>query len=129
MNLPIGTSIIVRAKNGERHHGALRRATADAVSVDSDERAFPGRRRVLRDMAKADVREVRRYSAFESAAASAAIGAAVGAGIGAGIDLSARTNEDQGLATALFTFLGGLLGLFVGRHTTMVKGDRVYVAP
>ena len=56
------------------------------------------------------------------------MGAAVGAGLGAGIDAAARSNEDQGLATVVFTLLGALLGWAIGRHTTLIKGERIYVA-
>ena len=57
------------------------------------------------------------------------IGAGIGAGLGAGIDAAARSNEDRGLATAVLALLGGVLGWAIGRHSTLIKGERIYVAP
>jgi hypothetical protein len=103
--------------------------TADSLSLDSDERAFPGRITRQRDLRQTDVREIRLLNRVASTLTGAAIGAAAGASVGLAIDLSARSNEDKGLATGLFTLLGTLLGWAVGRHTTVVKGEKIYVAP
>lgn len=128
-NLPLGEPLVLTTRAGERFHGGLVRATEDSVSIDSDERAFPGRRKRLRDVPRSDVREIRRYRPGASTLAVTGIGAGVGAGLGAGIDAAARSNEDRGLATALFTVLGGALGWAIGRHSTLIKGERIYVAP
>src|SRR5437660_11468882 len=42
-NLPRHTTIMVQTKTRDRHHGELVNVTADSLSLDSDERAFPGR--------------------------------------------------------------------------------------
>jgi hypothetical protein len=128
-NLPLGEPLVLTTRAGERYHGGFVRATEDSVSIDSDERAFPGRRKRLRDVPRSDVREIRRYRPDASTLAVTGIGAGVGAGLGAGIDAGARSNEDRGLATALFTVLGGALGWAIGRHSTLIKGERIYVAP
>jgi hypothetical protein len=128
-NLPSGEPLVLTTRAGERYHGGLVRATEDSVSIDSDERAFPGRRQRLRNFPKSEVREIRSYRPRASILAVTGIGAAVGAGLGAGIDAAARSNEDRGLATALFTLLGGALGWAIGRHSTLIKGERIYVAP
>jgi len=127
-NLSRGDALIVTTQSGARFHGVFVRSTEDSVSLDSDERAFPGRRRALREVQRAEVLEIRRYKPGATALASAGMGAAVGAGLGAGIDAAARSNEDQGLATVVFTLLGALLGWAIGRHTTLIKGERIYVA-
>jgi hypothetical protein len=51
---------------------------------------------------------------------------AVGAGLGAGIDVSAKSNEDKGLATVVFTALGALLGALIGRHAVIIHGGVIY---
>ena len=124
-----GSAIVVETMAGTRYHGEFVTATADSIALDSDERGFPGRAIRRRDVPRGEVRQVRRLRRGASALAGAGIGAAAGAGIGLAIDLSARSNEDRGLATAVFTLLGALLGWAVGRHTTVVKGERIYVAP
>ena len=128
-NLPPHTTIVVQTKTRDRYHGELVNATADSLSLDSDERAFPGRIIRRRDLRQTDVREIRLLNRGASALTGAAIGAAAGASVGLAIDLSARSNEDRGLATGLFISLGTLLGWAIGRHTTVVKGEKIYVAP
>jgi hypothetical protein len=128
-NLQPGEPLVLTTRAGERYHGGFLRATEDSVSIESDERTFPGRTQRLRNVAKPDVREIRRYRPHTSALAVTGIGAAIGAGVGAGIDAATRSNEDRGLATAVFALLGGVLGWAIGRHSTLVKGERIYVAP
>jgi len=128
-NLPAHTSIAIKTKSGVYYHGNVIRVTSDSLALDSDERGHPGRVHTQRDLRQSEIREIRRFNQTTSTLAAVGIGAAVGAGIGIGIDASARSNEDQGLATAVFTFLGALLGWAIGRHTTLIKGERIYVAP
>lgn len=94
----------------------------ESMTIESDERSHPGRITRHRELQKETVREVRLLHTGASVLAGAGIGAAVGAGIGLAIDLSARSNEDGKLATAVFTLLGGALGAGIGRHFPIVKG-------
>ncbi len=128
-NLPPGTLIWVKTKAGDAYHGELVGTNPESVQLDSDERGFPGRTTRRRDLRQDDVLEIRRLSRGRSALVSAGIGAGVGAGIGLAIDLSARSNEDRGLATVLFVLLGSLLGWAIGRHSTLAKGETIYSAP
>ncbi|MCX6621203.1 MAG: hypothetical protein NTY38_08995 [Acidobacteria bacterium] len=128
VDLPAGCSVAVKTKAGKWYHGDLVGATADLITLNSDERGAPGRIWRRREVRREDASEVRRPRRGVSALAGAGVGGAVGAGIGLAIDLRAKSNEDQGLVTVVFVFLGGLLGLLVGRHLTLVKGSRVYVA-
>jgi hypothetical protein len=125
-SLAVGDGISVKTTAGEKFHGAFIAATQDSVVLESDERGAPGRRVRQRSVAQADVKEIRHYNRGASILAGAGIGGAVGAGIGAGIDLSAKSNEDKGLATAVFTVLGGVLGALIGRHAVIVHGGVIY---
>ena len=72
---------------------------------------------------------MRQLKKLESALAGAAIGAGVGAGIGIAVDSAARSNEDKGLAPTVFALLGAVLGWMIARHTSLIKGEKIYVAP
>lgn len=124
-----GTGIVVKSTTGDKFHGAFLAATDESVIIDSDEKGGnrPGRRVQQRIFARAEVQEVRLYNRGGSILAGAGIGGAIGAGIGAGIDLSAKSNEDKGIATAAFTLLGALLGALIGRHAVIVKGELIYL--
>lgn len=128
-NLPPGAPIWVKTKAGDAYHGELIGATSETVRLDSDERGFPGRTTRRRELRQEEVLEIRRLSRGGSALAGAGIGAGAGVGIGLAIDLSARSNEDRGLATVLCALLGGLFGWAIGRHSTLVKGEMIYAAP
>ena len=127
-NLSPETDVTVQTKSGEGFNGRLLSVAADSLTLDSDERGHPGRIRVRRDLSKDTVREVRLLHRGASTLAGAGIGAALGAGIGLAIDLSARSNEDGKLATAVFTLLGGALGAGIGRRLPIVKGKTIYLA-
>ncbi len=127
-NLQPGTNVIVRTVGGENYHGRVLDVAVESVAIESDERGRPGRVTRRRELSKETVREVRLLHRGASTLAGAGIGAAVGAGIGLAIDLSAKSNEDRGLATSVFTLLGGALGAGIGRHMTIVKGKVIYRA-
>ena len=128
-SLPLNTSIVVKTKAHGTYHGELIDVTDTGLSLNSDERGFPGRASRRRDLRREDILKIRRFSKAGSAIAGAGLGAAAGVGIGLAIDLSARSNEDRGLATAVLGLLGTLLGWAVGRHSTLAKGETIYVAP
>jgi hypothetical protein len=127
-SLAAGDGISVETAAGEKFHGAFIAATQDSVVLESDEKGggVPGRRIRQRTVAQADVKEIRHYNRSASIFAGTGIGGAVGAGIGAGIDLSAKSDEDKGLATAVFTVLGALLGALIGRHAVIIHGGVIY---
>ncbi len=128
--LPPGASIIVTTKAHASYHGELIGVSAGSLILKSDERGFPfGRTKRRRELQREDVQEVRGFSRTGSTLAGVGIGAAAGGGIGLAVDLSSRSNEDRGLATVLFALLGGLFGWAIGQHTTLVKGQTIYVAP
>jgi hypothetical protein len=123
-SLPARAAITVQTKKGDRFHGELVSVTADSLSLNTDERGFPGRIAGRRNLAQADIQEIRGYKRDASILAGAGIGAAAGAGLG----LGARSNEDRGLAAIAFAVLGGAMGALIGRHAVIVKGEKIYVA-
>jgi hypothetical protein len=129
INLAPGTPITVNMKAGDEYHGSFVTAAMGDLSLDSDERAHPGRVIRRRDLTRGQIHEVRRLDKARSALAAAAIGGGVGVGIGVAVDSAARTNEDRRVATIVFPFFGAVLGWLIGRHTSLVKGETIYVAP
>jgi hypothetical protein len=129
ITLASGTSITVKMKTGDRYNGSFVVAAMDGLSMDSDERAHPGRITRKRDLMRDEIREVRRLQKLQSVLAGAAIGGGVGAVIGIAVDSAARSNEDKGLATAVLTLLGTVMGAMIARHTSLIKGEAIYVAP
>jgi hypothetical protein len=129
INLTTGTLITVKMKTGDRYNGSFVAAVMDGLSMDSDERAHPGRITRRRDLTRSDIREVRRLQKLKSVLVGAAIGGGTGAVIGIAVDSAARSNEDKGLATAVFTLLGAVMGAMIARHTSLIKGEKIYVAP
>src|SRR3569833_1748074 len=127
-SLNVGDGISLETLAGEKFHGAFVAATQDSVVLDSDEKGgkAPGRRIRQRTVPQAEVKEIRHYNRGASIHAGAGIGGAEGAGIGGGIDLAAKSDEDKGLATAVFTVLGALLGALIGRHAVIVHGGVIY---
>ena len=126
--LPPDSGILIWLKSGEKFQGALLSVTPTALVMNSDERGHPGRIIQQRTLVENDIREVRLFSRGTSILAGAGIGAAIGGGVGAGIDAAAKSNEDKGLATAVFALLGGLFGALIGRHAVIFKGETIYVA-
>jgi hypothetical protein len=41
-NLPLDSAISVKTKPGEKYHGKLVNVTPDSLTINSDERGFPG---------------------------------------------------------------------------------------
>ena len=105
-NLTLDSAISVKTKRGEKYHGKLVNVTPESLTIDSDERGFPGRVTRRRELRRKDVQEVRLLAPMASLLAGAAIGAGVGAGIGAGLDSTAKSDEDRGLLTGVLAILG-----------------------
>jgi len=124
------SGIWVRTTAGKNYHGKLVNVTDEKLSLNSDEPHFPGRRWILRQVPRARVKEVRRFSQEASMALGAAIGGAVGVGIGAGIDASTpKPNDDPHAATMVLGMLGALLGSAAASSSTIIKGKTIYRAP
>ena len=126
-NLAVDSNISVKTKAGEKYHGDLVNVTTDSLTLDSDERGFPGRVTRRRELRREDIQEVRFLAAMASVLAGAAIGAGVGAGIGAGLESAAKSNEDRGLLTGVMAILGLVIGAGIARHYPFVKGKLIYV--
>jgi hypothetical protein len=127
-NLAADSNISVRTKAGEKFHGDLVNVTTDALTLDSDERGFPGRVTTRRELRRDQVQVVRLVRPTASLLGGAAIGAGVGAGIGAGVESSSRSNEDRGLLTAVLAILGTAIGTGIAHHYPFIRGKKIYVA-
>jgi hypothetical protein len=126
-NLPLDSAISVKTKRGDKYHGELVKVTRESLTIDSDERGFPGRVIRRRELRREDIKEVRFVAQLASALAGAAIGAGVGGGIAAGLESTAKSKEDRGLAIGTLAILGSLIGLAIAHHYPFVKGKLVYV--
>ncbi len=128
-NLPPDSAISVKSRTGAKYHGKLFSVTADSLTIDSDERAFPGRVVKRRALNREDVQEVRLVAPMASLFAGGAIGAGLGAAIGVGLDSTAKSHESRGLIAGVLAVLGAAIGIALAHHHPFVKGKRIYVAP
>jgi hypothetical protein len=126
-NLALDSVISVETKNGEKCHGGLVNVTPEFLTINSDERGFPGRVTRRRELRREDIREVRFLAPMASLLSGAAIGAGVGAGIGAAVESTAKSNEDRGLLTGVLAILGLLIGAGIAHHYPFIKGKLIYV--
>lgn len=126
--LPSGQKIRI-AQTGHKLTCSFVSADEDSLVCIEKKRIFfvPAQHRMV--ISRADVRWIRFSRQELSTVAGLAIGAGAGAGIGAGIDASAKSKEDDGLATVLFALLGGMLGSGIGHGTDFLSGPLVYQAP
>ncbi len=130
--LETGTRVYVKATRGAEYEGGFQGVTADSLVLSS----VVGAPNIILEVKRAEVREVRkRRSDFAASAIGTGIGVglgvAIGAAIGAGVEARAPYNDDPGLATMLFGFLGGLYGSITGKAFSgkFKKGEKIYVAP
>ena len=126
-NLALDSAISVKTRAGAQFRGSLVSVTPNDLTIDSDERGFPGRVRRRRDLHRDEIQEIRLQAPGGSLLAGAALGAGIGAGIGAGVESQDKSNEDRGLLTATLAILGGALGFFIARHYPLIKGKKIYV--
>jgi hypothetical protein len=126
-NLTLDSAISVRTTRGGKYHGELVNVTSESLTINSDERGFPGRITRRRELRREDIREVRFLAPMASVLAGAAIGAGVGAGIGAGVESAAKSSEDRGLLTGVLAILGLVIGAGIAHHYPFVKGKLIYV--
>ena len=128
-NLPTATVLSVKTKAGAKYHGELVSVTADSVSIDSDEPAFPGRTIRRREFKREEVREIRlAASQAASILAGVAIGGGAGAGIGVALDSTAKSHEYRGVMALVMGALGAGIGAAIAHHHPFVKHERVYLA-
>jgi hypothetical protein len=126
-SLTLDSAISVKTKRGGKYHGELVNVTSESLTINSDERGFPGRVTRRRELRREDIQEVRFLAPMASVLAGAAIGTGVGAGIGAGLESTAKSNEDRGLLTGVMAILGLVIGAGIAHHYPYVKGKLIYV--
>jgi len=124
-----GTDITIKTKQGRSYRGEVDSVAVDHLTFWSQERDFPGRRLVRRDIARTDVKQVRLNHRWWSVAAGAGIGAGIGMGIGAAVDASYSSNEDRGLLGPVLGLLGAAIGAGIAKSHPFIKGKSIYVAP
>jgi len=124
--LELGSTIVIKTKQGETFEGTLDYASLDSVSI------FVNVPRVMRQLIKVPRDEVKEVRAKLSRVVSSAIGSGIGLGVGIGlgqiIDSKDKYGEDPGLGKAVMGFLGLILGAAIGGGVGF--GNRkVYQAP
>lgn len=124
--LELGSTIVVKTKQGEKYEGTLDYAAVDSISIVIN---VP---RVIRQVIKLprdDVKEVRaKLPRIASTLIGAGIGLGVGIGLGQIIDSKDKYGEDPGLGKAVMGFLGLTFGAALGHGIGFGK-RKVYEAP
>lgn len=124
--LDIGSTIVVKTKQGEKYEGKIELATASSLSIAV---TVP---RVMRQVIDFRVDEIKEVRTKLSRGASTAIGAGIGLGIGIGLGQIADSKDKYGEDPGLGKFVGGLLGVLWGAVGGMAIGfgsKKVYEAP
>lgn len=124
--LELGSTIVVKTKQGEKYEGTLDYAALDSITIVIN---VP---RVMRQVVKLprdDVKEVRaKLPRIASSVIGAGIGLGVGIGLGQIIDSKDKYGEDPGLGKTVMGFLGLTLGAALG-HGIGFGRKKVYEAP
>lgn len=124
--LELGSTIVVKTKQGERYEGTLDYAALDSISVVVN---VPRVMRQVIKLPKDDIKEVRaKLSRVASGAIGGGIGLGVGIGLGQIIDSKDKYGEDPGLGKAVMGFLGLMFGAVVGTGVGF-GNKKVYEAP
>ena len=106
--LDIGSTIVVKTKQGEKYEGKLDLATVDSLSIVVK---VPRVMQQVISLRRDEIKEVRtKLSRIAEAGLGAGIGLGVGIGLGAIADSKDKFGEDPGLGK----FVGGLLGVTLG---------------
>lgn len=124
--LDIGSTIVVKTKQGEKYEGKIELATVSSLSIVV---TVP---RVMRQVIDFRVDEIKEVRTKLSRGASTAIGAGIGLGIGIGLGQIADSKDKYGEDPGLGKFVGGLLGVLWGAVGGMAIGfgsKKVYEAP
>jgi hypothetical protein len=127
-SLPADCAVVVKTRAGAKYHGELVSVSPDALAIDSDEKASPGRAIRRREFKREEIKEVRLLAPTTSIIAGAAIGAGAGAGIGVGLDATAKSHEYRGLIAGVLALLGAGIGAAIAHHNPFIKGRVVYRA-
>ncbi len=124
--LEIGSTIVVKTKQGEKYEGKLDRATVASLSIVV---TVPHVMRRVIDLRKGEIREVRtKLPRVTSTAIGAGIGLGVGVGLGQIIDSKDKYGEDPNLGKLTLGFLGTLFGSLAGGGIGF-GSKKVYQAP
>lgn len=124
--IDIGSTIVVKTKQGEKYEGKLELATVNSLSIEV---TVPRVMRKVIGLRKDEIKEVRTKL---SRGASTAIGAAIGLGVGIGLGQIADSKDKYGEDPGLGKFVGGLLGVLWGAVGGIAIGfgsKKVYEAP
>jgi len=125
-NLELGSTVVVKTKQGERYEGTLDYAAPDSISI------VVNVSRVMRQVIKVPKDEVKEVRAKLSRIASSVIGGGIGLGVGIGlgqiIDSKDKYGEDPGLGKSVMGILGLAFGAAIGSELGFGK-KKVYVAP
>lgn len=127
--LRTGADISVRTMKGEKFHGRFDVADPVRLVLWSDERSFPGRVTVRRELFRGSVMQVRLERRAASIAAGAAIGAGVGVGLGVAVDAPSKNHDARGVVSFVFGVLGAGLGAAIGKTHPFLHGPVIYEAP
>lgn len=124
--LELGSTIVVKTKQGERYEGTLDYAALDSISIVVN---VP---RVMRQVIKLPKDEIKEVRAKLSGVVSGVIGGGIGLGVGIGlgqiIDSKDKYGEDPGLGKGVMGFLGVMFGALVGSRVGFAN-RKVYEAP
>lgn len=122
----LGSTIVVKTKQGEKYEGALDFAYVDSLSiVVTRPHATPQTIKLRRD----EIKEVRtKLSRLVCGAVGAGIGLGVGIGLGQIADSKDKYGEDPGLGKAVGGFFGLLFGAAIGGGVRLGT-KKIYEAP
>jgi hypothetical protein len=124
--IDIGSTIVVKTKQGEKYEGKLDLATVNSLSIAV---TVPRVMRKVIDLRKDEIKEVRTKL---SRGASTAIGAAIGLGVGIGLGQIADSTDKYGEDPGLGKLVGGFVGVLWGALGGGVIGfgsTKIYEAP
>jgi len=124
--LEIGSTIVVKTKQGEKYEGKLDLATVDSLSIVV---TVPHAMRQVIKLRRDEIKEVRsKLPRFVSGAIGAGIGLGVGIGLGQIADSKDKYGEDPGLGKFVGGFLGTLFGVAIGGGIGL-GSKKIYEAP
>jgi hypothetical protein len=106
--LDIGSTIVVKTKQGEKYEGKLDLATVDSLSIVVK---VP---RVMQQVISLRRDEIKEVRAKLSRIAETGLGAGIGLGVGVGLGAIADSKDKYGEDPGLGKFVGGLLGATLG---------------
>lgn len=120
--------VVVKKKDGKTIRGSFGDSTSDSLSIIVTKKGFFTSKQILITIPKDEIREVRAKISMETAMLiGALIGSGGGLATGIGIESQSESNEDKGVISITFTFLGGLVGAGVGGTVqALKKGKLIY---